>query len=63
MTVVGCLFTINLAKYHKSQGKSSYTEDLIKQHAEYSKAHREQMKITEKNWGEIVVRALMIWEL
>ena len=49
MTVVGCLFTINLAKHHKSSGKSTYSEDLNKQHAQYSKLHQEQIRNTEKN--------------
>ena len=49
LTVVGCFSTVFLAKYHKSTGKSSYSEDLMNQHAQYSKMHRDQMRITQKN--------------
>lgn len=48
-TVAGALFTINLAKYHKKQGKSTYCEDMNKQHAEYSKMHLDQIRNTHKN--------------
>ena len=46
--VLGCLFTVLLAKYHKYSGKTTYTENLIKQHAQYSKMHQEQLRSTFK---------------
>jgi hypothetical protein len=48
VTIVGCLSTVLLAKYHKNSGKSTYTEDIMRGHAQYSKAHQEQLRTTFK---------------
>ena len=49
LTVFGALFTINLAKYLKKQGKSTWSEDMNKKHAEYSKMHQDAIRNTHKN--------------
>ncbi len=47
-TVLFSLIIVLLAKAHKKANKSSFAEDLIHHHAEYSKTHQEAIKSTYK---------------
>ena len=47
-TIFFCILTVLMAKAHKKANKSSFEEDLIHQHAQYSKSHQEALKTTYK---------------
>jgi len=48
VTIVGCPSTVVFVKYHKNSVKSTFMEDIMRGHVQYSKARQEQPTTTFK---------------